>query len=317
MRLCRKPPTAHDSLDWYFREYPGSTRDAIGAESINAVSSVPERREYRTRALLGEKKLAAIAWGMGRLSLVSTKHGRAGPRDPQSAVDGMRCTSGLDVVRFVNVSADPSERLVEAAARFPGRRGQLLRRRLAGGLAKLVVLPVRTPPPMHRQSHAPTVNARRLCVTVVRCIPGCDPWRPATPSASRLGTPASAQAYRGVPGVPLRYTMVSLGVPGIPSPVGAKVRRSQFCRGTLTIRRMARVRAPTDSHCPSRRRSPRAPPWATAAPTRAPTAGAAVGMLKMRVAVLTTPGCGLAPRRRGGHRRLGAPGGGCAGGAGP
>ena len=82
MRLCRKPPTAHDSLLTGTFEST-RPRDAIGAESINAVSSVPERREYRTRALLGEKKLAAIAWGMGRLSLVSTKHGRAGPRDPQ------------------------------------------------------------------------------------------------------------------------------------------------------------------------------------------------------------------------------------------
>jgi hypothetical protein len=122
-------------------------RDAIGAESINPVSSVPERREYRTRALLGEKKLGA--WGGFRLSAPNTCWTTGSSVTP--GVDGMRCTSGFDVVRFVAVFADPSERVVEAAARFPGRRGQLLRRWLAHGLAKLVVLPVRTPPPMHRR----------------------------------------------------------------------------------------------------------------------------------------------------------------------
>ncbi len=129
----------------------------------------------------------------------------------------MRCTSGLDVVRFVAVFAHPSERVVEAAARFPGRRGQLLRRCLAHGLAKLVVLPGRTPPPMHRQLHAPTVNACRLRVRGVRGIPGCDPWRPVQPSASRLGIPGYARCaptlFDGIP----RCTRIIPGLPRLSS----------------------------------------------------------------------------------------------------
>jgi hypothetical protein len=69
--------------------------------------------------------------------------------------------------------------------------------------------------------------------------------------------------------------------PGTPSPVGAMVRRSQYSQGTVTIvawpayelRHICNVHI--DTKFATR------PLWATAAPTRAPTAGAAVGMLKM------------------------------------
>ena len=101
-------------------------RNAASAESTNPASSIPERREYR---MLGEKQLAGIARGTGRLSLVSTD--TAWTTGSSVALLAMqRRLTGLDVAGLVEGVADFGT-LVEAAARFPRRRGHLLRRWLA------------------------------------------------------------------------------------------------------------------------------------------------------------------------------------------
>ncbi len=131
-------------------------------------SETNERREYRVRALLGEKKIAGIAMRGAWLSLVGTKQciWTTGCSVTPS-VYVMRYTSKLqvDVAGFVDVPTDPSERVVAAAARFLGRRGHLLRLWLADGLAKLVVLlpVVKTPPPMHHRFVRPYGKRAQHC----------------------------------------------------------------------------------------------------------------------------------------------------------
>ncbi len=154
MRLCRKPqpPIFAEIREMHgtFESTPPTRCEApnqlLRSAQFQSVASIVRELCSARRSLLRKPG----AWGGFRLSAPNTCWTTGSSVTP--AVDGMRCTSesGLDVVRLVDVSADPSER-VEAVARFPGRRGQLLRRWLAHGLAKLVVLPVRTPPPMHRR----------------------------------------------------------------------------------------------------------------------------------------------------------------------
>ena len=71
--------------------------------------------------------------------------------------------------------------------------------------------------------YAPAVNARTLRVTGV-------PWHARVCPQN----PCDPQYTERVRSARRLDSMVSLGVPGLPSPVGAKARRSQFCRGTAT-----------------------------------------------------------------------------------
>ncbi len=122
------------------------------------------------------------------------------------------------------------------------------------------------------------------------------------------------------------YPVVTLGpwhtgvcsvYPGIPSPVGGKVRRSQYGQGTVTIvawpayelRHIRTVHIDTKI-------ATRPSMGDCGTHTRTHRRCCSRHVENARRGTHTTPGCGLAPRRRGGHRRLGAPGGGCAGGGG-
>ena len=77
--------------------------------------------------------------------------------------------------------------------------------------------------------------------------------------------------------------------PGIPSPVGGKVRRSQYGQGTVTIvaRPAYELRHIRTVHIDTKIAT--RPSMGDCGTQTRTTAGAAVGMLKMRVAVLTQP----------------------------